>query len=237
MKRLLFKLCVFLLLGAVVNVAVAWGCSLMAARSVRESLYFVSTDRSPSPYWACSGRVDHFWGGSRFDIWLQYDHMGGSDPEQRFEEWLPAWTYFCAPVDQYDEWGMRTVQDCGWPALAVWGGIDADGQSFAAFHWPSTPARRMREITSVTMLPLYPIWFGFAANTLFYAMILRLIFTPSFALRRHLRRRRNLCPHCAYPIGTNDVCTECGKAVKVREVEATPASATGPVFNQPSCER
>ena len=31
---------------------------------------------------------------------------------------------------------------------------------------------------------------------------------------RDRRIKRGLCPACAYPVGTNDVCTECGKPVK-----------------------
>ena len=59
-------------------------------------------------------------------------------------------------------------------------------------------------------LPAKAIWFGFTINTIFYATLSWLIVAAPFALRRHLHRRRNLCAHCAYPIGTNDVCTECG---------------------------
>jgi hypothetical protein len=32
--------------------------------------------------------------------------------------------------------------------------------------------------------------------------------------RREVRRERGLCPACAYPVGTSEVCTECGKAVQ-----------------------
>ncbi len=54
---------------------------------------------------------------------------------------------------------------------------------------------------------LYRITVNTALNALLGAS---LYFGPR-ALRHTLRRRRRLCPHCAYPIGTSPVCTECGR--------------------------
>jgi len=67
-----------------------------------------------------------------------------------------------------------------------------------------------------TSLPYRPILPGFAINTLFYAGVLWVLFCGPFAMRRMIRRRRSQCPACAYPIGTNEVCTECGAAVTAR---------------------
>ena len=55
------------------------------------------------------------------------------------------------------------------------------------------------------------IWLpGFAINTVFYTTILWLLCVAPFQIRRYWRRKRGLCPACAYPIGSSDVCTECG---------------------------
>ena len=51
---------------------------------------------------------------------------------------------------------------------------------------------------------------GFAINTVFYAVVLWLLFAAPLALRRRRRIKRGLCPKCAYPVGTNKRCTECG---------------------------
>ena len=67
------------------------------------------------------------------------------------------------------------------------------------------------------LLPLRPIWPGFAINTVFYAFILWLLFalggTP-FALRRRRRIKRGLCPKCAYDLRgsatDSTTCPECG---------------------------
>ncbi|MCI0630648.1 MAG: hypothetical protein L0Y44_08360 [Phycisphaerales bacterium] len=74
-----------------------------------------------------------------------------------------------------------------------------------------TPYRTPKHHARV--LPLRVIWPGFALNTLFYATLLWLLFTTPGTMRRRLRIRRNLCPDCAYPIGNNSICTECGKPV------------------------
>ncbi len=68
------------------------------------------------------------------------------------------------------------------------------------------------------MVPIRPVWPGFALNTLFYAALLWLLIPGPFVLRRFLRVRRGLCPKCAYPMGESAVCTECGRALAKRTV-------------------
>ena len=63
-------------------------------------------------------------------------------------------------------------------------------------------------------LPLGLIGDRFAINTVFYGVILWGLFTAPFALRRRRRIKRGLSPQCAYPVGINERCTECGAAVK-----------------------
>ncbi len=68
-----------------------------------------------------------------------------------------------------------------------------------------------RTYDSGVMVPIRPVWPGFAVNTLFYTAILWLLIWGLSTLRRFLRLRRGLCPKCAYPMGESAVCTECGK--------------------------
>ena len=119
---------------------------------------------------------------------------------------------------------MRT--DAGWPkhAMRGWGwsckytnrsAVVAD----VRFTRLGIPVRIGSDTTIPRLLPLKPIWPGFAINTLFYAMTLWMLFalggTP-FALRRRLRVKRGLCPKCAYDLrgdghpAAGDVCPECG---------------------------
>src|SRR5262245_26344332 len=68
-------------------------------------------------------------------------------------------------------------------------------------------------------LPFLPIWPGFAINTIFYAAIVLLLFAAPGRLRRRRRIKRGLCPACAYPVGSSDTCSECGKSVRPATVQ------------------
>ncbi len=70
--------------------------------------------------------------------------------------------------------------------------------------------------SSFRLLPLRPIWPGFAFNTLFYAALLWLLIPVPFALRRHIRRKRGLCVACGYDLrhANHDACPECGAGPK-----------------------
>ena len=73
----------------------------------------------------------------------------------------------------------------------------------AQLPWFSRNGRAIR-------MPKEIVWSGFAVNTLIYAVILWLLIPGPFVLRRLIRRKRGLCPKCAYPMGQSAVCSECG---------------------------
>ena len=111
----------------------------------------------------------------------------------------------------------------GWPCVAMQGvrwnfGGPArpptyvNAASIHPKHWTDLQAD-WDFLFSDRMLPLRPLWLGFALNTLFYAGLLWAMWAGPFALRRMIRKRRGHCPHCNYPIGQSPVCTECGAAV------------------------
>ena len=68
------------------------------------------------------------------------------------------------------------------------------------------------------VLPLRPVWPGFAANTAVYGAALSLLAAALVGLRGFDRVRRRRCPACAYPMGDSPVCTECGKPLPRRAV-------------------
>lgn len=104
----------------------------------------------------------------------------------------------------------------GWPALCLQGwSLRGDDRNVSLWAPPlgSDRARSMYMIEKRKDrrgIPLAPIWSGFLINTLFYAAVLWLLFTTPARIRRMLRRRRGLCPACAYPTGESDTCSECG---------------------------
>jgi len=93
--------------------------------------------------------------------------------------------------------------------------------------------RSARSAFENAVLPVEVLWPGFAVNTLFYAAVLWMMFLAPFALRQMIRRRRGgrgQCVMCAYPIGTNQQCTECGAphAVIPKGAAVLPAQSLPP---------
>jgi hypothetical protein len=154
-RRTAAKVAVFLLLGAVVNVAVAWGL----AAHVEQSKWSI-----PGVTGYTTPRAD------RYDMTL---HVG-----------LPF-------RSMSGHWTNRN------------GHITTAG--FWSVPYPFGPLKN-----HYVFLPCRPVLPGFAINTLLYAAVLWLPFAAPGSVRKWRRVRRGLCPACAYPVGTSEVCTECG---------------------------
>jgi hypothetical protein len=200
-----------LLLGAIVNVAVAWGCAVLLKPDLESWKGGETFDPINQKYWLAFISQHH---GVTVIVseWAD-EPLGVASPVSHE---LPAWASNLA---------RRMSTDCiilavGWPTETVWarnvpnpiapmtfGG--AIGLRIAPWDY--------RLVQFPRVLPYRPIWPGFAINTVFYAFIWWMLFAASFALRRCFRRRRikrGLCPKCAYPVGTSEKCTECGAAVE-----------------------
>ena len=202
MKRRATKLVVFLLLGAIINVAVAW------VFAWKYPTYLSAYDSNIPPHMSQAelASVVAIYG---------YDVVGPTRAHER---------HWC---------GARLVSVYDPVRGAISGGKLRPATFLGFFGWPMHSmtveiwfpyADGMNGIllktvskshgTVVWSLPLRPIWPGFAINTIFYAVILWLPFAAFGRSRRRRRTKRGLCPACAYPVGTNPVCTECGRAVK-----------------------
>lgn len=115
----------------------------------------------------------------------------------------------------------------GWPLLSLWscmgGGLATGDMS----SWPDAypeisqtslpPSGKIdtalqNSVGETVTLPLYPIWPGFAINTVFYAAICWLLWMTPFTARRMIRRRRGRCPNCGYDLAhaEHEQCPECG---------------------------
>ncbi len=209
MKRRLLIVAVFLLAGAVVNVAVAWGCAfwspVQASPSSTLALELIEGGTIVDPL--CSGfglRIDFvFTEGIEYNVDLR---VTSGWPLLAMNQ--PSWKgYRISPLRlplrrEYGRDGPLDVLERAFLTLV----IRANQQV------TSTPRR---------VIAAGPIWPGFAVNTLFYATFLWLLICGPFAFRRVIRVRRGLCPACAYPRGESDVCSECGKAIPSRKMVAT----------------
>ena len=193
MKRRLLIIAVFLLDGAVVNVAVAWASASW-------------------PRWAqfFEGPVEQDLGASDIVWWNKHVFpLFDGEVEYVFEtrDLGVEWRVFFGPYSNQRMGGAIHVSS-GWPARAM------SGETWEAWVPGQRPqwSNRQAMFVGEGLLPLRPIWPGFAVNTLFYAAILWLLIPGPFALRRLVRQRRGLCLACGYDLchGEHEACPECG---------------------------
>lgn len=201
-RRWIARIVVFLLLGVVVNVAVAWGCVLWSSD--------LQSIDSSELYWPIRPPVGYVrptesnydghkrFGATKLGAWVLTDsgHSG------RLELLLAGWPERSLYSERHY---MKEI--AGIPALTR---FDEPADFWEGIAIPSW----MAKFRIFDCFPTRALWPGFAINTLFYAAILWLVFGAPLALRRWRRVRKGLCPKCAYPMGESDVCTECGSVVK-----------------------
>jgi hypothetical protein len=239
MKRRLAKLLVFLLLGAIVNVAVAWGCAAWSRYSPED--YIRSIDQVPDgfvdavpsewldapPMWpggrnAVDIRVrvrDALgWSCTRIELWWMQPAIWQAVPDYSVYRVEAGWPASSATCD-----GSLVVRDS---PRAFWKakwqcGIDPPVWLSVGSMGPLGDEQFRRP------LPLKPIWPGFALNTIFYAAVLWFIFAIPGGVKRLRRRRRGSCIHCGYDLrghripgagaapeaGHSTKCPECGGVI------------------------
>ena len=209
---------VFLLLGAVVNVAVAWGCAFQAPGDLR-LIEAKSFELDMGEFWELYR--ERLFGRERFLSWQVSMSVFRLKPYTRDVlpkelPIVPPWTRLpLVPPGTVD--GDR-FDATGWPALCFCAQLHYDrgvgsfrtSPASGGISLPIEMAVDYPFSTDRVTLPLRPMWPGFAINTVFYAAILWLLFAAPGRVRRWRRIRRGLCAKCAYPVGTSDVCTECG---------------------------
>ncbi len=197
MKRRLLTILLFLLLGAVANVAVAWGCAVRSIWGTGGA----SVGASESQWW--DQRAPAGFGG-QFDGGFCTRSLGA----------LYTWLFSAQQRGVQPYTALRIK--AGIPALALEGSFWYDQNRALVYTDP--PLAPQPWLNEARPFPFRPLWPGFAINTLFYAAILWLLIGALFVLRRFLRLKRGLCPKCAYPMGESSVCTECGCGLPKRAV-------------------
>ncbi len=210
MKRRAVMLVLALFLGgAIVNVAVAWGCVILlpplATQNVLTDNYREMTDDESTTL------LQQRFNDASLTGAEAYGHSCWRFGWRSFETSWSAEPGSGVSVDVH-------MTDAGWPATSMQGGYQWDARIpnakvgyFAALEPPQWMQSKL-----IPCIPVGPLWPGFAINTVFYAAILWMLFAAPFALRRRLRRKRGLCPACGYDLrGTaSAACPECGSARK-----------------------
>ncbi len=222
-RRTLLMMIVLLLVGgAVVNVAVAWGCALWIQPTPNTRILTTGTS-SVVPKLHFS-----FWterGATRVLSWPSND-LANSELPQDWVVYLdrtlrPYWSRIShrTPADV----ASVLIEDArGWPFLSMMSVFSRSTQFdtrgtptelLVGIQLPPGPSGLLTGDTA-RAIPTRPIWPGFAINTVFYAVVLWLLFAAPFVVRRWRRIRRGLCPKCAYDLRGSVVgsqaCPECG---------------------------
>ncbi len=200
MKRRLLIVVIFLLAGAVVNVAVAWIFAFVDHPLSRPDADLMTRlTRIAYSDVICVHEIRAH--GTLRVLCYRFADTS-NDATSSLEQLLPV-PLIASPLDlQPDTFVLHRAY--GWPLLSL-------------AHMPGAksslnvrPTRLLINRSSTP--PLRPLWPGFAVNTIFYAAFLWLLIPGPFALRRFIRVKRGLCPACAYDLrhGEHDACPECG---------------------------
>jgi hypothetical protein len=192
-KRRFVKLGLLLLLGAIVNVAVAWGCTynngpvpLMIVRDPTVMREVTDSDQSLLARFWPAEYPKHF-------IFLEVRNAFGVRLTTLYTGAGLGW--FSAGFE------------CGWPFLAL------QQLDWSSTNSSSPTGKKWILHLGERIVPIGMLWPGFAINTVFYAAILWLLFAAPGRIRRFIRIKRGRCGACGYPVGASPVCTECGKPI------------------------
>jgi hypothetical protein len=224
MRRRLIQFGLFVLAGAIVNVAVAWGCAAFHAVDEEADFtedYFDPADSSDDPgapgaWFVWAFEQD---GCSYFaTAWLTEPIRNYMRPVGIPAEAIPPWAADLIPSieDRKTKPGTCVAMAFGWPAPSLRCFYRHDQVTMPP---PSSLSRGLRvprmvvppkresalpHLTGIhRALPLEPLWRGFVTNTLLYVATfcgVWLLFTAPFALRRRRRIKRGLCPACGYDL-------------------------------------
>ncbi len=223
MLRWARRIAIFLLLGAIANVAVAWGCVFAHTNtSWYDSEWYKCQARSPAD--ALIVLITEKWG---------YSHVCPTDiPEERFRDsphlflrdYSGRMWWKVLPRDTQPEFWRHLAS--GWPMLTLAAHFECtvgDESDIHVRYGIVADAASLRDAFSPiypTVLPYRPLWIGFLVNTALYGAVLAMLLYSPGRVRRSIRRRRGLCTVCAYPCGASPVCTECGEPLATSSARA-----------------
>ena len=226
MTRLFCRTLLLLLIGAVINVCVAWMFAAGLTQPPDGRMYLVA---SPATLWfvTCSEEP-----GVTSCRWMMAEHAAAWNPPGTMEDirtkYLrtkpkrveqgepPAWSVL-ADLELPAKWPpsdpafseLRARNWAGWPCRALT--CDEEWTNTGATAYPG--ALVVPRGSGVLALPYRVVWYGFVVNTTVFGAATALASFSAVWVRRQYRRAHNRCPNCAYPVGTSPVCTECGRPV------------------------
>jgi hypothetical protein len=200
MRRLLLKVGLCLLLGAIVNVGVAWSCALFSP--IRGSMGIARQ--------LFNHHVEHW---TTDTTGLRMEAQDSSDVSAGTPGTPTGGTVrYRAGLPMRSMTGERDVMNANAGAGA--------GSTLICPAWAKTPLPAKAKDHFVApasmqrLLPVRPIPLGFAVNTGAYASLCAgVLFGASGLrrLRRQRRRARGRCTRCGYQLAGLSTCPECGR--------------------------
>ena len=229
MKWRLRTIAVFLLGGAVINIAVAWGCALSSRLDYGDLVGRTCTSSLTSPAWHFTAYQKPGYRSVTVGYIPRNVDWAVPEGEPRLalrELVPPSW------LERIDGPGLglkihtARFDTYGWPARSLLSGclIILDDTWTATYFFGSIPLAPFPPDPDYAewyfeprSLPVRPMWSAFLVNVAFYAGFLWLgvqgpLMVFRFA-RQRKRRKAGACPACGYPRGQSPVCTECGAAL------------------------
>jgi hypothetical protein len=198
-RRAAIRVLVFLLLGAAVNVAVAWGCALLPWRPGYGDVRLA--DQDAIDWWRL-----HAPAGFPDVPGIVYEgHRFGNRGTVLHEEGVETISRKFLAIRSASGWPMVSLEHTSWTNVKARTIEARDVYQLSGWPFAAGTGRS---------IPLRPVMPGFAVNTAVYATMLWLAVVAAGHVRRRRRIGRGECPACAYPVGTSAVCTECGGPVK-----------------------
>jgi hypothetical protein len=224
--HLIVVLAGFFLIGAVVNVGVAWGCATRAKNLERDA-------------WLTLASCGHYAQEWHHDVparWPPYATHGSQRvPGATLRVSRTSPVLFLVPgtriMPHRDEPELAFARECGitvleagWPCrslkwelwdevLFAWGSALRDVQTEQVGDDHPDSFLYTGILVGSFRMPLMPIATGFLANTLMYGLAAACLWRVPQLCRRWIWRCVGACPVCGYPragLAEGAVCPECG---------------------------
>lgn len=223
MKRILTIAVIFLTCGFIANILIAWAFAALESPS-NTSMHFLAAMRRH--YWDDQFELNR--AIQRDDLWVNDARQGiGCDAIK-----LTADTYL-NDRGLINRGALLHIRRAGWPLRSLTGIEVLDGAP--KFEWairagefpkPVAGARSMLGGAGNVppMLPLKPIWPGFALNWLIVSAMLWALWIMQLQSRRAVRRWNKQCWSCGYPQGESQHCSECGATLGIVRTRSTKLS-------------
>ncbi len=240
MKKYIRNILIFLLLGSILNVAVA----LYGFLEISGGPYSTGWWYMDGPNWNAGDIALEYYDESWLPVGTeikkkvqQYAELK-SAPDfltspQRYEVKLLVYHGLCWRA--YEFMGSYTIGDLSmpWHVDGLWrGGL------VEFLGWPLPVYHRIRDVQvdydedrSTLSFSGHCNWVGIVSNTLFYAVLLWLPYQGFVSLRRRRRIQRGQCGQCGYMVapnlgvpGASPNCPECGTPITRKSIQLSAIS-------------